>query len=695
MTRTLLCSCNGTMSPDTAGTGEKVHTALCRFEMGSFLKAAQGDEPLLVACTQEQALFNSAAEHSDPPAYAPIRFVNIRETAGWSSEKSQAGAKTKALLAVASLPDPDPVASIEYVSEGRLMLVGPASKVVAVAQLAQKRYSELQVSALITQADADLPLMPGVAWLSGSQVSVAGYLGRYSVKWSQTNPIDLEVCTRCQACVSACPTGAITSLLQIRTDVCDRTGACEVACASVGAIRFDRLNESRDQVVDLVIDLNESPLLRALDVPPGYKHATSVEDGKDALAELSQWVGRFDKPRYFTYQASICSHGRNNTIGCNKCIDVCSTQAITSILTGGKGRVEVNPNLCMGCGACSTVCPSGAMRYNYPSADYQSRALRTLVSTATDAGLKEPEILLHSTDDSVGGTALINRLGQLAAGGRAKGLPARVMPFALHHAASVGPELWLAALAYGAARVTVLLSGEEASTYRDALNEQVTWVRGVIEALGGEPDRVSIIQAHSPEALDGALQSAVARLPLVTTRATFSVGSDKRHALEAAIEHLLEHTRADAQRTPAALPVALPAGAPLGGLTINKDACTLCMSCVGACPQSALKDGGDQPLLSLLERDCVQCGLCVSTCPENALALAPRLSSVAQRRTEQTLHLSRPFHCVSCRKPFATEAVMKAMLTRVGGHSAFSGDALKRLSMCSDCRVIDMMEKAG
>ena len=38
---------------------------------------------------------------------------------------------------------------------------------------------------------------------------------------------------------------------------------------------------------------------------------------------------------------------------------------------------------------------------------------------------------------------------------------------------------------------------------------------------------------------------------------------------------------------------------------------------------------------------------------------------------------------------------MKAMLTRIGGHSAFSGDALKRLSMCSDCRVIDMMEKAG
>jgi hypothetical protein len=49
MTRTLLCSCNGTMSPGTAGTGEKVHTALCRFEMGSFLKAAQGDSTALLS----------------------------------------------------------------------------------------------------------------------------------------------------------------------------------------------------------------------------------------------------------------------------------------------------------------------------------------------------------------------------------------------------------------------------------------------------------------------------------------------------------------------------------------------------------------------------------------------------------------------------------------------------------------------
>jgi ferredoxin len=135
----------------------------------------------------------------------------------------------------------------------------------------------------------------------------------------------------------------------------------------------------------------------------------------------------------------------------------------------------------------------------------------------------------------------------------------------------------------------------------------------------------------------------------------------------------------------------LPAG-PWGSLNINADACTLCLSCVGACPSSALRDGGDAPLLKFTERDCVQCGLCVQTCPEDALSLNPQLRAPDDRRQAQVLHQSKPFACVRCRKPFATEAMMKTLFTRIGHHSAFSGDAIRRLSMCSDCRVIDMME---
>ena len=57
-----------------------------------------------------------------------------------------------------------------------------------------------------------------------------------------------------------------------------------------------------------------------------------------------------------------------------------------------------------------------------------------------------------------------------------------------------------------------------------------------------------------------------------------------------------------------------------------------------------------------------------------------------------TLNEAEPFNCVRCAKPFGTRRMVDAMLGRLAGHSMFAGVALRRLQMCADCRVIDMME---
>jgi ferredoxin len=118
----------------------------------------------------------------------------------------------------------------------------------------------------------------------------------------------------------------------------------------------------------------------------------------------------------------------------------------------------------------------------------------------------------------------------------------------------------------------------------------------------------------------------------------------------------------------------------------------LCMACVGACPASALVDGRDAPVLKFIERNCVQCGLCASTCPENAVALAPRLLLTAQAKAELVLNEAIPFNCVRCGKPFGTKQMIDNMLGKLGAHSMFADGGLKRLQMCADCRVVDMME---
>ena len=151
----------------------------------------------------------------------------------------------------------------------------------------------------------------------------------------------------------------------------------------------------------------------------------------------------------------------------------------------------------------------------------------------------------------------------------------------------------------------------------------------------------------------------------------------------------LDHLVALAPARPDA--IELPAqGSPFGTIAVDKDRCTLCMSCVSACPSSALQDNPQAPQLRFIEKNCVQCGLCAGTCPENAITLQPRLLLTPERREARVLNETRPYGCVRCGKPFGTLKAVEAMLGKLAGHSMFQGAALERLKMCSDCRVIDI-----
>jgi hypothetical protein len=61
-------------------------------------------------------------------------------------------------------------------------------------------------------------------------------------------------------------------------------------------------------------------------------------------------------------------------------------------------------------------------------------------------------------------------------------------------------------------------------------------------------------------------------------------------------------------------------------------------------------------------------------------------------REARLLNETRPFHCVSCNKAFGTQQMVSTMLGRLAGHSLFANpEAQRRLQMCADCRVVDMM----
>ena len=566
------------------------------------------------------SIAGEASRSGQAPGVAPNP-----ESLGWSV-KTDASVPKLAALALRALPASEPLPSVSYASRGNLLVVGTDERALACAE---RLSSSLAVTLLLTsRPSSQAALLAGASLeadfpIWGAKVArLEGYLGRFVAQ--------------------------LEGLAVIRGQ--DRA-----------------LPASARTAFDLVVDFSDPPLFGHHTPPQGYWRVMDEISLATALAEAPECVGEFEKPRFFAYRENLCAHSRSGIEGCNRCIDVCSTEAISSV----GDKVEVDPHLCMGCGACASVCPSGAMSFLFPRLPDRGVQLKAMLAAYREAGGTDACLLFHN------GTDGREALDRLAAEG--VGLPANVIPVEAWHVASTGIDLLLGAFALGANRVAVLAAGSEAPEYRESLREQFALAETIVQAFGyGGRHFLLVTTPHEVLGLDPAEG--------VNVPATFAFSADKRTAVEFAVEHLSRHAPA----RPAE--IALAAGSPFGEVVVDIGKCTLCLACAGACPKSALMDGGETPALRFLERNCVQCGLCERTCPEEAISLKARLLVGPVAREMRVLNETQPFHCVSCGKAFGTKQMVDAMMGRLSGHSMFAGgEALKRLQMCADCRVVDMM----
>ncbi|MCP5153384.1 MAG: ferredoxin-type protein NapF [Ectothiorhodospiraceae bacterium] len=132
--------------------------------------------------------------------------------------------------------------------------------------------------------------------------------------WTRSEAVLGERCTGCGDCIRVCPERVLLAgrgglpILDTRAGGCTLCGRCADACPEP---IFDRASGRRPFPFVL------APSVRCLEV---------------------------------------------EGVTCRACVDACDVRALRPRLQpGGRARIEVDPRLCTGCGACESVCPVGAL----------------------------------------------------------------------------------------------------------------------------------------------------------------------------------------------------------------------------------------------------------------------------------------------------------------------------------------------
>jgi len=411
---------------------------------------------------------------------------------------------------------------------------------------------------------------------------------------------------------------------------------------------------------DLVLDLRQEPEIQQQVLPVGY-YAPRGDTRKlqESLQELPEMRGQFDKPKFFTLDNDRCAHNRSGITGCRRCLDACPADAIQAVA----GQIQVNPYLCQGCGDCGSVCPAGAISYNYPDRQDTLGRLFSMLRAFFAVGGRQPVVLLYDQEQTP----------EIAAGGR-------IITFRLESVAAAGMEVWLAALAHGAQAVWLLEHGQISAKSRETLQQQMRQAERILAGMGYAGDLIHFVEA-------AALPGAQAAGPEIQS-ATFAGLADKREVMRMAVGHLLQHAPRKADV------VDLDDDAAFGEVRVAGDKCTLCMACVSVCPEAALLSGSSLPQLKFIESQCVQCGICQSACPEDAITLHSqyRYDENAAKRPK-ILHQEDAVECIQCHKPFTTESMLRAVTARLQWHPMFQGENSRLLRMCESCRAVAMFGK--
>ncbi|MUI53142.1 4Fe-4S dicluster domain-containing protein [Aliivibrio fischeri] len=322
--------------------------------------------------------------------------------------------------------------TVSYESRGNLVIIGPTSIIVDVAE----QFSELNSITLVSTESDTQDKKTDKTVYHAKEVTIKGFLGAFDVE-------------------------------------CMVNGErVNLAKTTIGKTAFD-----------LVLDMKlDSVMKEQVPVPGYYPVGRGYPTLAQVLDELPGLVGTFDKPKYFRLNPELCAHSSRGVKGCERCVDACPAGALTSEGSEQTGHhIQINPYLCQGVGTCATACPTEAISYALPEAEKtQNFATRLLANYKKEGG--ETPIIAFCSDrhENFNVMAL-------------KTMPDHVIPVVLDELLSVGIDTWFSALVNGAAQVLFIASRRMPETIQRVLTQEVEIAQALLTQLGLDPQRIQVV----------------------------------------------------------------------------------------------------------------------------------------------------------------------------------------------------------
>lgn len=328
-----------------------------------------------------------------------------------------------------------------------------------------------------------------------------------------------------------------------------------------------------------------------------------------------------------------CSAVRHRKSTCRRCVEACISGAVSV----GYNEVEIDPSACVGCGACTSVCPTEALVPLKPTDIELSDRMVAAVEALSDD--RETAIVACARIAS-------KRIAD----------PARFAEVPC--LARVEECLFVQLAAHGVANIVLVDGTCHTCKHRDAvpvIDDAVDAANEIFEVMGAEA-RVRRVSEFPPEAVaeDAANRYGESRRGFfgqATSVAKTAAGKTVEHVLASdaaksvptlrdllAVDDSGTLPQFDPARHTDLLDAMAELGEPVadelftrrfGAVEIDRDSCNSCAMCTVFCPTHALVKTKDEPsekggiVLEFSAMQCVQCGLCEDICLQNCLTVSP------------------------------------------------------------------------